>query len=139
MGSPIPKVRANLSGFSACMARFGRLPRLTFLKFARHKAHGHKVVVCLSTTEIKATSTKRSGSGNANGADNNNDRDKVDVEAVEDVKEDMEECSNKAKKAKTEVHAEASSINGAGISRTGTKPLEPSRPVHSAILFLPPE
>jgi hypothetical protein len=117
------------------MARFGRLPRLTFLKFARHKAHGHKVV-CLSTTEIKATSTKRSSSGNANGADNNNDRDKVDVEAVEDVKEDMEECSNKAKKAKTEVHAEASSINGAGISRTGTKPLEPSRPVHSAILFL---
>jgi hypothetical protein len=93
----------------------------------------------LSTTEIKATSTKRSDSDNANGPDNNNDRDKVDAEAVEDVKEDMEEHSNKTKKAKTEVHADTSAINGAGISRTGTKPLEPSRPVHSAILFLPPE
>ena len=103
----------------------------------RHKAHGHKVV-CLSTTEIKATSTKRSGSDNADGADGSNDRDKVDVEAVEDVKEDMEEYSNKTKKVKTEVHTDASTINGADISRTDTKPLEPSRPVHSAILFLPP-
>ena len=104
----------------------------------RHKAHGHKVV-CLSTTEIKATSTKRSGSGNANGPDNNNDRDKVDVEAVEDVNEDMEEHSNKTKRATMEVRADTSAINGAGNSRADTKPPEPSRPVHSAILFLPPE
>ena len=104
----------------------------------RHKAHGHKVV-CLSTTEIKATSTKRSGSDNVDGAEGSNDRDTVDVEAVEDVKEGMEEYSNKTKKVKTEVDADASTINGAGISRTDMKPLEPSRPVHSAILFLPPE
>mmetsp|Transcript_27961 Transcript_27961/g.80797 ORF Transcript_27961/g.80797 Transcript_27961/m.80797 type:complete len:723 (-) Transcript_27961:179-2347(-) len=102
----------------------------------RHKAHGHKVV-CLSTTEIKAASTQRKSPGNGDGAENGGGSDEVDVEAVEVVKEDMEEHS-KTKKTKTEANVDTST-NSNGAVRTATKLPEPSRPVHSAILFLPPE
>ena len=90
----------------------------------RHETHGHKVV-CLSTTEIKAAANKN----NAGDAKDSGNNDNTEVEA-EEVPEDMERhqakvdsniCSDACKEAKD------------------TAPPEPSRPVHSAILFLPPE
>ena len=93
----------------------------------RHKTHGHKVV-CLSTTEIKAAANNNSADGAKDNASNNG----AEVEAVEDIKEDME---THKKKAKVD-----SNINTDACSATANKaPPEPSRPVHSAILFLPPE
>ena len=85
----------------------------------RHKTHGHKVV-CLSTTEIKAAANK------------NNTGD-TEVEAVEHVTENME--THHKKKAEVDSNICSDACN----ATKDTAPPEPSRPVHSAILFLPPE
>ena len=94
----------------------------------RHKTHGHKVV-CLSTTEIKAAANKNN-TGSARDTANIDD---AKVEAVEQVTEDME--THRKKKAEIESNICSDACN----STKDAAPPEPSRPVHSAILFLPPE
>ena len=84
-----------------------------------HKTHGH-MVVCLSTTEIKAAANK------------NNTGD-TEVEAVEHVTDNME--THHKKKAEVDSNICSDACN----ATKDTAPPEPSRPVHSAILFLPPE
>jgi hypothetical protein len=75
----------------------------------RHKVHGHQVV-CLSTTEIKAKAAASTA---------NDEKDQEEVDDVDEVGEDMEK--HKENQPKPESTPEL------------------SRPVHSAILFLPPE
>lgn len=93
-----------------------------------HKTHGHKVV-CLSTTEIKAAANKN----NTGGAPEHENNGNAEVEAVEHVTEDM--GTHHKKKANIDSNICSDACNA---TKDTARP-EPSRPVHSAILFLPLE